>query len=163
MEFNLRGRRRRAGGIAGLAELIADHGEAIEFDLMCKAHMTLDDLGGALPLRALRSFVARLDHTSALWRETHADSNEWLPWLDGTMVAPMLANLVDVTNYARWEYAISCTKKGHSKPRRPKRVPVPWLAGTSGERHIGSDPIPISEFDAWWDSKGKSREEASHG
>jgi hypothetical protein len=154
VERDQRGRWRRVGGIAGLAELIADHGGALEYDLLTKAHMTLDDLGGALPARALLSFVRHLDHTSALWRATRDDSDEWVPWLDGTMVAPMLANLVDVTNFARWEYALSCTKKGRSKPRKPRRIDVPWRRDRSGERHIGSDPIPIAEFEEWWESKG---------
>ena len=136
-----------------------EHGGALEYDLMCKAHMTLDDLGGALSLRALRSFVSYLGPGSMLWRETHEDADEWVPWLDGTMVAPMLVSLLDSLNASRWEYALSCTAKGHPKPKRPKMTPVPWRGGTSDERHIGKDPIPIANFDDWWNSFDEKREE----
>jgi hypothetical protein len=131
---------------------VYEHGEALEYDLMTMAHMTLDDMGGALSLRALRSFVRRLGPGSELWRETHDESDDWLPWLDGTMVAPMLVSLLDSLNLQRWEYALSCTTKGRTKPRKPKPTSVPWRDDASRERHIGHDPIPISEFDQWWDS-----------
>ena len=121
---------------------------------MCKAHMTLDDLGGALSVRALCRFVRRLDHTSALWRETHEERREWVPWLDGTMVAPLLASLIDVTNYSRWEYAMSCSAKGHAKPRKPRRVEVPWRKEPEGERRIGRGAVPIADFEDWWKSAG---------
>lgn len=146
------GRRGQRGGIAGLAEIIAEHGEALEYDLMTKARMTLDDLGGALSWRALRSFVAHLDHTSALWRATREEADEWVPWLDGSIVAPLLANLLDVTNLYRWEFASAHAAKGHAKPRRPDLTPVPWRKDK--KRHIGRDPIPISEFDDWWERQG---------
>lgn len=145
-------RRRDAGGIASLADIVYEHGGALEYDLMCKAHMTLDDLGGALSLRALRSFVMHLGYDSALWRETHEDADEWAPWLDGTMVAPMLASLLDSLNMSRWEYALSCATKGHAKPRKPKPTKVPWRKDAPDEHRIGRDPIPIDDFDAWWNS-----------
>ena len=134
-----------------------EHGGALEYDLMCKAHMTLDDLGGALSLRALRSFVSYLGPGSMLWRETHEDADEWAPWLDGTMVAPMLVSLLDAINASRWEYALSCVTKGHAKPRRPKPMQVPWRNDVPRERRIGKDPIPISDFDEWWDSFDERR------
>lgn len=131
---------------------MCEHGEALEYDLLTRAHMTLDDLGGALPLRALRSFVRYLGPGSMLWRETHPESEDWVPWLDGTMVAPMLASIYDSLAMSRWEYALSCVGKGHAKPRRPRPMDVPWRKDEQRERRIGKDPIPISEFDEWWDS-----------
>lgn len=134
---------------------MAKHGGALEYDLLTKAGRTLDDLGGALSWRALRHFVQHLDHTSALWRERHKDKAEWFPWLDGTVLPALVADLIDCTNLGRWEYAVSCTTKGHNKPRKPKPVPTPWRKVGKGERRIGKDPIPISQFEDWWESAGR--------
>lgn len=123
---------------------------------MTLSHFTLDDVGGALSWRALLHFVTNLGPTSALMRETRPEGADMLPWIDGTAVAPLLADLIDVTNYARWEYATSCTPKGKRKPRKPRQVKRPWRKD-AGERKVGRDPIPIGEFDAWWDSKDKDK------
>jgi hypothetical protein len=37
------------------------------------------------------------------------------------------------------------------RPRQPKPYPRPWAKG-QGERRIGKDPIPIADFDKWWDA-----------
>ena len=147
----------RRGKILGLADLIRDHGGALEYDLVTRTRHTLADVGGALPWGALRHFVAYLGHDSALWRETHPEEAKTLPWEDGSMVAPLLADVFDVTALVAWTTANKGAK--HPKPK-PKPYPRPWVA-RANERHYGSKPIPISEFDSWWDRK---REEArAHG
>ena len=118
---------------------------------MTLADKTLDDLGGALSWRALLHFVTCLGPTSALVRELRPELNEMAPWLDGSMVAPLLADLIDCLNMQRWERAVAASGK---KPRKPKRVTRPWDGGGKGERVIGRDPIPVSEFEAWWESAG---------
>lgn len=120
---------------------------------MTKTRHTLEDVGGALSWRALRNFVEYLDHDSRLWRETHPEEAKMTPWEDGSMVAPMLADLFDATALVAWATANRGAK--HPKPR-PKPYPRPW-ATQANERHFGSKPIPISEFDSWWEKK---REEA---
>lgn len=120
---------------------------------MTRTAYTLADVGGALPWPALRHFVLYLGSDSALWRETHPDEAKLSAWEDGSMVAPMMADLFDVTALVAWATANRGAK--HAKPK-PKPYPRPWAARTN-ERHYGSKPIPISEFDSWWESK---REEA---
>jgi len=118
---------------------------------MTRTRYTLDDLGGALPWRALLHFITHLPADSELAKESDGGMAEQAPWLDGSMVAPLLAALVDATNFGRWEYAASVSKR---KPRKPKRVRTPW-GGHERVRKLGSDPIPVADFEAWWASKDK--------
>lgn len=118
--------------------------------------MTLADLGGALPWGALRSLVGHMDHTWALWRELNPKQAETAAWLDGSLVAPLLADVFDAVRSLE---ATVAAKGSGRKPRRPKPYPRPWLRDAETQ-HVGKDPIPISEFDAWWDAKGKEASNA---
>lgn len=123
---------------------------------MTLTRFTLDDLGRALSWRALSHFVDHLPPTSALMRELRPESAETLAWLDGSMVAPLLADLIDSVAYGRWEYLASHVPKGKRMPKEPRRLPRPWdrAEAEKGVRRVGRDPIPISEFDSWWESGG---------
>lgn len=116
---------------------------------MCRTPYTLDDLGGALSWRALLHFILHLPPDSELAKESDSDAPERAAWLDGSLVAPLLASLIDSNNFGRWEYAASISKR---KPRKPKRVKTPW--GDRDERRLGSDPIRVADFEEWWNSKG---------
>lgn len=155
MERRLKRHRGGRGGIAGLADLVHEFGGAIEYDLMTHTRYTLDDLGGALTWRALLNFVTHVGPQSALAKSMRPELAEMSGWLDGSMVAPLIAELIDCTNYGRWEYATSVTPKKKKKPKEPKPVPRPWAKSRArGEKRIGRDPIPISEFESWWRSRG---------
>ena len=114
---------------------------------MTMTRFTLRDVGRALPWGALLHFVRHLPPTSELAKEANVGAAEQAVWLDGSLVAPMLASLIDATNFGRWEYAASVSKH---KPRRPRAVRTPWGDGGTNERKLGSDPVPISEFEEWW-------------
>lgn len=144
----------RHGGILGLVELISEHYEALSYDLMTRTRFTLDDLGGPLSWAALFSFVSNCGHDSAVFRAMNPDM---APWLDGRMVAPLLAQLIDAMNTNTYVNAVAHCDEG-KRPDPPKRVKTPWTVEEAEGRHIGSDPIPISEFDAWWDAAGKENE-----
>ena len=145
----------RAGGIAYLAGLIAEHGAALEYDLVTLAGRTLDDVGGALSWRALLHFVEGLGPSSRLAREMEPTLEAASMWLDGSMTAALVADLIDVVAAFRWEHAAANVPKG-KRPRKPKPVDRPWAKGSGkGEKRVGRDPIPIGEFDAWWDEKDK--------
>lgn len=79
------------------------------------------------------------DPKSALSIEIHG-----VTW---SIEAQLLAEAVDALNQANWQRA------GRQTAPRPKRVPRPWEETKATS--IGSDPIPISQFDDWWDSKRK--------
>lgn len=114
-------------------------------------HFQLRDVGGALPWGALLNFVLHLPRTSALSREL-LPLTETEKWADGTLVAPILADLVDVVNAAA---AVLAAKGTGRSPRRPKPYRRPWATG--GETNIGSDAIPIADFEAWWNGCGQDR------
>lgn len=136
------------GGILGLAGLICDHGAALEYDLMCRAHYTLDDLGFDLSVRALASFVSHLPPDSALARETADDGGELGRWSDVRATPMLLAALVDEVRYVSWEVA-QANSRHDLRSRMPRPIPRPGVAD-GGRQTVGSDPVPASEFESWY-------------
>jgi len=150
VEQHLRGGRGgHAGGIAELCQLIEEHGAALEHDLLTMTGYQLRDVGGALSWGALLHFVQFLPRTSALSRELVPPSDAER-WTDGTVVAALVADLIDTVN----AMGVALMAKGSGRsPSWPRPYPRPW-AKDEGTRY-GSDPIPVEDFDAWWDSKKK--------
>lgn len=129
-----------------------EYGPALEYDLMTRTRYQLADVGGALPMTALLHFVQHLDQGSALWREMHEDEAKYLPWLDGSLVAPMIADLYDVMAMNLW---VSANRGAKHRKRKPKPYPRPWSSSRGETRHIGKDPIPIADFEEWWESRDR--------
>lgn len=128
------------GGILGLYGLLKEHGEAIEFDLL-ECGMRLDDLGSeALTWRDLLVLVRRwqTNPTTALAESVHG-----VRW---TITDQLLALVHDLLNQGNWQRA------GKKTAPRPKPLPRPWETKATS---LGRDPIPISEFNDWWDSPAK--------
>lgn len=138
------------GGIAELRQLIHEHGAALDYDLITKTRYMLRDVGGALPWGALLHFVQFLPRDSAISREL-APVSDVERWTRGDATASILADLFDLVAQFRAEQAV---KGSDHKPRRPKAYPRPGVT-PEGTRHLGSDPIPVSEFEGWWASKDK--------
>lgn len=126
---------------------------------MTRTRYTLSDLGGSLDWAALLHFVQHLDHTSALVRAMYPEHRERFEWASGEMDAAIMADLIDAVNCLRWELACSRLPKGKSKPRRIPRYPRPGVSDDAGTQTIGSDPIPVSQFDAWWESQNGTEEQ----
>lgn len=134
-----------AGGIAELARLVREHGPAIDYDLMTLTRFTIADLGGALSWGALRHFLLYLPRTSATSRELRPTSDEEM-WANGNATAAILADIYDAISQLNNNVVARGTGRAarQAKPyRRPWRKPV-------NERQLGRDPIPVSEFEAWW-------------
>ena len=125
------------GGSVAAAAIVRDHRTAIEYDLLTLTGYNLDDLGAALPWTALYSFILHLPPASAYIRETHPDEAAWvLGWKNATILADL------------WDLTAAChTKKGIQPPEYPRPG-----AKNEYKRRFGADPIPISDFDAWWNS-----------
>ncbi len=135
------GREGVAGGIFGLLDLLDEHGEAIEYDLIALG-LRLDDLGtDRLTWRDLWVIVHRSPRTSALSRSIAGEDIEW------GLTEHLLAILIDATEVGNWQRA-SVGRK--SPPQRPKPIKRPGSQPQG--RAFGSAPIPIKDFDAWWDS-----------
>lgn len=106
--------------------------------------MTLDDLGSeALSWYDLAVLVKHLqvDQSTALSTELHG--TRW------STESQLLAYVVDALHVGNWQRA------GRKSAPRPKPFPRPWEK--SKARTLGSKPIPLSQFNDWWDSHKPKR------
>ncbi len=107
---------------------------------MTKTRYLLRDIGGALPMSALLSFVRYLPPDSALKREMEPD-NEWLSGMRNDM---LLAAIYDQLSSIQYSYL-----RAHgAKPKKPKPLARPGVK--DGAQRVGKDPIPIANFDEWY-------------
>ena len=111
---------------------------------MTRMGARLSDVGRSLPWDALSVFVKWLPADSALYRSMHPKE-----WQFERMTPYVLADLYDLVAVLRAEYGAAHTKGGKVKP--PKPYPRPGFKDPN-EKKIGKDPIPISQFDEWWES-----------
>jgi len=134
----------RPGGIFGLFELVEQHREAIEYELI-RAGVRLRDVGSERFTwrdlfvlvrgwqKAPHNAVAEAVHGHPVW----------------SVAEQLAAILVDTLAFANWQRA------GKKSAPKPKRLPRPWEQTKA--QTLGRDPIPISEFDDWWESKKVGR------
>ena len=69
-------------------------------------------------------------------------------WASGEATAAILADIFDAIR------AFDSDVMHKGTRRRPKQIqpdPRPW-AKEKGSMHIGKDPLPISEFEKWWNT-----------
>lgn len=112
---------------------------------------TIDDVGGRLPVGSLAHFVQNLPPDSATMRALFPEEAERVAWMGGRATGQLLACLIDEVRGMQWLY-----QSAHSthSVRRPRPFATPWADGReAGERRIGSDPVTIAEFDAWFDGE----------
>lgn len=105
---------------------------------------TLDALGTeALTWYDLAAFVKHLqrDPESALAVELHGPT-----W---SVEAQLLATIADSLAWANWQRA------GKKTAPKPTPIPRPWEKPKSTS--LGSDAIPIADFDDWWNSAGAEK------
>lgn len=89
----------------------------------------------------LLAFVHHLPPTSAVYREKYGDASDFASDLKQNMI---LADVFDAVQFLSYSFA-----KAHGgKGKKPKPYPRPWT--DDGAQHIGSKPIPISEFNDWY-------------
>lgn len=127
------------GGIAGLCWLLSKHAEAIEYDLLALG-LRLDDLGtDRLTWRDLYVVVHRSGPGSALIRELEPQR---AAWASGAVLADLAAHAVDLLAQGNWQ------RQGKKSAPKPKPVPRPGKE-PQGQKY-GSEPIPVKDFDNWW-------------
>lgn len=135
--------------MTALAMTVAQHGRALEYDLMTRTRFTLSDLGGGLPARALLAFVGNLPPDAALCRELRGDSDEDKRWQEPSTVPMLLAEIADTAHMVSWEVA-----QAHSRRDLSSRMPVPierpGVRAEGESRRYGSGAIPVADFDDWW-------------
>ncbi len=125
------------GEIVGLLDVIDEHSEAIEYDLIALG-LRLRDLGtDKLSWRDLEVVIQQSPRESAYARAAAQEHSQW------DVVAYLLALLVDSTAMGNWQ-------RGGGKGSKPKPVPRP--GADSGAKRFGSDPIPAKDFNDWWEN-----------
>ncbi|MFF2631956.1 hypothetical protein ACFVR6_03645 [Microbacterium sp. NPDC058021] len=131
-----------AGGIYGLLDLVDEHQEAVEYELLRAGHRLRDVPSKQLNWRDLYVLLRRWQKTphNAVGEAIHGHAL----W---SIEEQLLAVAVDTLAFANWQRM----RKPHAP--KPKRLPRPWEA--SKGRQLGSEPIPISQFDDWWESKAR--------
>lgn len=129
-----------AGGIRGLDRLLSEHGESIEYDLICLG-LRLHDLGTeALSWRDLRIILSQQPHTSAFARATHGDDAEW------GLSEQLLAAAV---NELRWLHWAQTKGAGKASNRAPEPIGPSWWANARKKKtamRVG-DAMTTEEFD----------------
>lgn len=131
-----RGVGRDAGGIAGLARLLAEHGEAVEYELLCRG-LRLRDLGTKrLTWRDLKVLVQYLPPANAIERARTGTDALW------QLEHQLLAAVVDALNGANWQRA------GDSRAQRPEPVPRPGVTADRGDRVDHGHAVTIDQAKA---------------
>ena len=135
------GLRDHGGGIQGLVQLLDEHGEAIEFDLLAVG-LRLDDLGTErLTWRDLLVVVRQSPLGSALDRSQHGEDSQW------TLANQLGAIIADRLDILIWQ-------NGGGKGDQPEPILRPGV--TPRGRTFGRGALPMSKFNDWWNRrKGK--------
>lgn len=130
-----------AGGIFGLLDLLDEHGEAVEYDLITLG-LRLSDLGTPrLTWRDLWVIVHHLPAGAALSRAVAGEDALW------ALTDHLLAVLIDATQLGNWQRENAGRK---SPTPKPKLLPRPGVKQDG--KKFGSGAIPIKDFDTWWNT-----------
>lgn len=114
---------------------------------------TLDDLGVRLSCRALINFIRHLPCTSATCKALNPSMIEDINWSSDMYVAQLLAGISDHLASLNYSYARVHSKRGKSL-HPPKPIPRPGIKDKEKVSY-GKDPIPISQFEEWWNEGGE--------
>lgn len=135
MEGSFRGRGR--GGILGLSRLLAEHGEAVEYELI-RLGLRLSWLGSeALTWRDLFVIVRQSPLDSAIHRSMTGPDYVW------GLQEHLLAAVFDVLAAANWQ------RGGDEHAKKPERLKRPGVEKrVDGELVAQGKAVPIEDMDA---------------
>lgn len=123
------GLRDHAGGIVGLHRQLAEHGEALRYDLYM-AGRSIDLLGTPeLSWLDLRAIMRHSPRGSAYYRAVHGEVAEW------DMTVQLLAVVADRLGAGNWQ-------RGGGKGGKPKPIPRP-----KAHRRIGTTVLSLEAMD----------------
>lgn len=136
-----------------LATVVADHREALNYDLMTRTGAGLSSVPAFFDWADVRDFISGLGADSRLVSAMHPEIAGW----QGDEKEPMLlAHIADTLSALLYAYLCAHTEKGAKKPGKPRPIPRPGVADEEddGKRHWGGSDsaIPIADFDDWWNS-----------
>lgn len=112
----------------------------------------MDDIGGALPWDALPSFVGGLDADSAL---AHEGRPEEAAWSTTAKTNAILADIYDALNQLNANLIAAASGK---PSKRIKPYPRPRSRNDDANmKHYGSDPLPVSELEKWFEERREAK------
>lgn len=133
-----RGLRGHCGGSASLRQLIAEHKEAIEYDLICLG-LRLDWLGTKrLSWRDLLVIVRQSPRTSALKRATLGEQAEW------GLSEQLAAASFDVLAWLKWAQ----TEDGAKGRNHPEPLPRPGVE-PRGDNSATGRAVELIDMAEW--------------
>ena len=103
--------------------------------------MTFEQAASSFGWVELVNFSKHLPIDSASQRAIKQDESKFAGDLQR---AALLADIFDAINGLSYMFA----KAYGGKPKKPKPYPRPWA--DDGSQRIGSDPIPVSQFNSWY-------------
>ena len=128
------------GGILGLCELIEEHAEAIEFDLLTLGLDSRSIGTVGLDWWRLKAIVKNLPQSSALGRSMNGSDALWgLP-------EHLLATVIDAIHQGNWQ-------RGGGKGKRPKPIPRPGGDRRRTTKLGGGKQMSMTQARAWLDRK----------
>lgn len=136
------------GGIISLSAYVAEHEEAIEYDLLTKTGHELRDVGRSISWNALASFLCYSGADSALGREVE---EEYALWASTTKTNGILADIYDLLNQINANL-VAIGSNSKSKPVKP--YPRPGMIDNREDvKHFGKGALPKDEFREWLENK----------
>lgn len=119
---------------------------------MTRTGRTLGELGAGLSAGSLQAFLLWLPQDSATWRDEHQDRADEAEWAGSSYTQQLLAGISDTLSMLAWEFS-QVNSKHDLRRYIPQPIPRP---GVVDDRHVsyGRDPIPVAEFDSWWQGGG---------
>ena len=126
-----------AGGIFSLLDLIEQHQEALEYELIREGLRLRDLPSEAFNWRDLFVLIRR-------WQKT--PGNAFAAALNGGAEVPAWGEQVLALVYDALQAVAFILK--HGKGQRPKRLTRWWEKRK--EQKFGSAPIPLAQFADWW-------------
>lgn len=116
---------------------------------MTQTGFTLDDLGYRLSGRSLYHFAIYLPYTSKTWAAMNPSRADESSWGEVDKLPMLTAQLCDELAAFHFDFAQANSK--HSlRGKEPEPIKRPGIV--DNVRRFGSEPIPISEFDEWWEN-----------
>jgi len=126
----------KVADLAGLLDLIKDHGEAIEADLINVGMRLRDFPSERHNWRDLLVFVKFLGVESNLYADRYPDSAGW------TRIALLLADIADSTGWLQWAKTKSAAEGGEP----PDRIPRPGVKPPARRKGSRVKAMPLSKL-----------------
>lgn len=128
--------------------MIAEHGEAFDYDLMTRLGVRLVDVPETIGWHAAYVFSRHLPLDSALFQSKYP---EYAAFGSPIQQSALMADIIDLLQWFKFDFDSAHTKDSNTL-QKPKRFPTPWEKERqrSEMSTIGKGAIPISQFDAWY-------------